>query len=120
MRPPTTPPTAPAHVLCGDRTGVSLGPPIRVPAGMAHVSPTQVTTSGSSTSATEPRGGACACGPSPSGPVEGGRGGGNHAPKQQHGRRDRKGGTRDGDADQEVAGLRGGAVCLRNRRSRRW
>src|SRR5216117_598917 len=32
MRPPTTPPTAPAQVLCGDRTGVSFGPPIRVPA----------------------------------------------------------------------------------------
>ncbi len=63
MRPPTTPPTAPAHVLCGDRTGVSFGPPSRVPAAMAHVSHTQVTTSGSSTSATEPRGCASLCGP---------------------------------------------------------
>src|SRR5436305_9276271 len=63
MRPPTTPPTAPAHVLCGDRTGVSFGPPISVPASMAHVSHTQVTTSGSSTSATEPRGCASLCGP---------------------------------------------------------
>src|SRR5256886_3953416 len=63
MRPPTTPPTAPAHVLRGDRTGVSFGPPISVPASIAHVSHTHVTTSGSSASATEPRGCASLCGP---------------------------------------------------------
>src|SRR5439155_962559 len=104
MRPPTTPPTAPAHVLCGDRTGVSFGPPIRVPAAMAHVSHTHVTTSGSSASATEPRE----------------RGGEDPAPQPQHRHRDRNGRNRDGDADQQVAGHQGGAVTLPNRRSRRW
>src|SRR5207302_2563231 len=63
ISPPTRPPTAPAQVFRGDSTGASLGPPIRVPAAMAQVSHTHVTTSGSTTSATEPRGCASECGP---------------------------------------------------------
>src|SRR2546421_12892489 len=61
--PPTRPPTAPAQVFRGDSTGASFGPPTRVPAAIAHVSHTQVTTSGNTTSATEPRGWASLCGP---------------------------------------------------------
>src|SRR5881392_1775912 len=61
--PPTRPPTAPAHVFRGDNTGASFGPPTSVPAAIAHVSHTQVTTSGNTTSATEPRGWASLCGP---------------------------------------------------------
>src|SRR5438309_5853670 len=61
--PPTRPPTAPAQVFRGDRTGASFGPPTSVPAAIAHVSHTQVTTSGKTTSATEPRGWASLCGP---------------------------------------------------------
>src|SRR6266704_230985 len=61
--PPTSPPAAPAHVFRGDNTGASFGPPTSVPAAIAHVSHTQVTTSGNTTSATEPRGWASLCGP---------------------------------------------------------
>src|SRR6266704_370719 len=60
---PYASPAAPAHVFRGDNTGASFGPPTSVPAAIAHVSHTQVTTSGNTTSATEPRGWASLCGP---------------------------------------------------------
>src|SRR5438552_679952 len=63
MSPPTAPPTAPAHVFRGERTGASRGPPIRVPAAIAQVSHTHVIASGMTARATEPRGCASAWGP---------------------------------------------------------
>ena len=60
---PAAPPTAPAHVLRGDNTGASLGPPTSVPAAIAQVSHTHVTTSGRITRAAEARGCASLWGP---------------------------------------------------------
>src|SRR6266513_3882929 len=63
MSPPTAPPTAPAHVFRGERTGASRGPPISVPAAIAQVSHTHVIARGMTARATEPRGCASAWGP---------------------------------------------------------
>src|SRR5690242_19147303 len=61
--PPTSPATAPAQGFRADNTGASFCPPISAPAATAQVAHTHVTTSGSTTSATEPRGWASLCGP---------------------------------------------------------
>src|SRR6266404_1898853 len=48
ITPPSVPPTAPAWVFLGDRTGASWGPPTAVPTAIAAVSQIQVMTSGNS------------------------------------------------------------------------
>src|SRR6266571_2086256 len=54
---------APAHVFRGESTGASFGPPTSAPAAIAHVSHTQVMTTGMTARATDPRGCASTCGP---------------------------------------------------------
>src|SRR5258708_23860721 len=50
MTPANVPPTAPACVFWGERTGASLGPPTAVPVAIAAVSHTHVMTRGNSVS----------------------------------------------------------------------